>query len=120
MRNIDLGTLSGSDVEAILAAIPLVFAPEFETGDTQTEINLLYAESLGRKLIARDTSLSAKEISILCGAVMAAQQHLSGKIHLSLEPETQAAISKHFFSYNKLAPACQKAIDILDPIDKSD
>lgn len=114
MRIIDIGSLSGSDVEAILAAVPLAFAPEFETDTTQTEINMIYAESLGRKLISRDTSLTPNESRIMCVAVMAAQQYLSGKVQLSLEPETQSAISKHFFSYNRLAPSCEKAIEILD------
>lgn len=113
MNIIELQSLSASDVDAILHALPLLFCSGFEVSDLQNDMNLVLAESLTQKLVNRQDSIDANECRVMCLAVLLAQEHLSGKRHLELDPETQSEISKRRFSYNKLAPAFSKTLDTL-------
>lgn len=114
MEIIQFECLSDADVQAILASLPLLFCTDFEVSEAQNDINYSLAESLGKKLIERKNLISANESRVMYLAVLLAHKHLKGEHRLDLSPELNAELSKHFFSYNKLAPSCAKALEVLE------
>ena len=114
MKILEFQSLSDTDIQAILTALPLVFDPVFDSSDEQTDINYLSCDSLKRKLLNRESSATYKELSLLCCAVLAAKEYLSGRLPLSFDKAYQAELSRYFFAYNKLAPACERTISYLE------
>lgn len=114
MKILEFQSLSDTDIQAILTALPLVFDPVFASTEQQAEINLAAGEELSRKLTAKETNVTPKELSLLCAAVIAAKDYLSGRLPLSVAPDDHAELSRYFFSYNKLAPACAKTLESLE------
>lgn len=114
MKIIEFQSLSNTDIDAILSALPLIFCSDFEVSEMQQDMNLAFAENVTRKLINHQAINGPNEWRVLCIAVLLAHKHLTGSHRLSLDPEIQADISKHFFSYNKLAPSCDKMLAALE------
>ena len=114
MQIIEFQSLSDSDLDAILHALPLLFCSGFEVSDLQNDMNLALAESVTKKLVHRQEISDPNEWRVLCIAVLLAQEHLSGKRRLDLNVETQTELSRRVFVYNKLAPAFSKMLDTLE------
>lgn len=114
MKIIEFQSLSNSDLDAILSALPLIFCSGFEVSEMQQDMNLAFAENVTKKLINHQDINDPNEWRVLCIAVLLAHQHLTGKRRLDLDAETQAELSKHFFAYNKLAPSCDKMLETLE------
>lgn len=114
MQIIEFQSLSDSDVDAILHALPLIFRSGFEVSEMQDAMNLALAESLTEKLVHRQNVSDPNEWRVMCIAVLLAQEHLSGKRRLDLDDETQRELSRRVFVYNKLAPAFSKMLDTLE------
>lgn len=113
MNVLEFQSLSDTDIQAILTALPLIFDPQFQSSDQQAKINMASGKALIRKLTNRETAISPKELSLLCASVIAAKDFLSGRLPLSVAPEDRAELSRYFFSYNKLAPSCTKTLEYL-------
>lgn len=101
--NFDL-TLSRSDVEAIIAALPLVVELGADT-PLQAAINASACSSAGQKLLSGSRSLDGNEVRVVAVALNAAVLMLSGKcsdLFVDIDSELRSSLSKHFFVLNKL------------------
>ena len=101
--NFDL-TLSQGDVEAIIAALPLVVELGADTPQ-QTTINAFACMSAGEKILSGSRSLDAHEIRVVSLALEASVLMLSGKcpdLFADVDNKLRSSLSKHFFTLNKL------------------
>lgn len=101
--NFDL-TLSRGDVEAIVAALPLVVELGADTPQ-QAAINASACSSAGQKLLSGSRSLNGNEVRVVAVALNAAVLMLSGKcsdLFAGVDSELRSSLSKHFFVLNKL------------------
>lgn len=101
--NFDL-TLSRGDVEAIVAALPLVVELGANTPQ-QAAINVSACSSAGQKLLSGSRSLNGNEIRVVSAALEAAVLMLSGKcpdLFTDVDSELRNSLSKHFFVLHKL------------------
>lgn len=105
--------LSWIDAQAIMASLPVIFAPEFHTPPQQASRNESLAESVTRKLSTADPKFSTNEVRVMLTSVVAAQQFLTGKLHLTLDADLKSELTRHFFTINKLAPGFSSALDTL-------
>ena len=114
MINLFTCSLSASDIDAIIAALPILASPEFESTDEQLNRNIALALSATEKLLNRENKFYINEQRVMFGAVLAARDYLTGALPLDLDSELKDAISPYFFTYNKLYPHCQKALDEME------
>lgn len=101
--NFDL-TLSRGDVEAIVAALPLVVELGADTPQ-QAAINASACMTAGEKLLSGSHSLEAHEIRAVSLALEASVLMLSGKcpdLFADVDSELRSSLSKHLFTLNKL------------------
>lgn len=105
--------LSSADCEAILAAFPILTAPEFDISDEQAEINLSAVKSASQKLVFQNQHFTSNEIRVISLAVICAKEYLQGKMPLELPSDFKSEISSYFFNYNKMAPIFSEALDRL-------
>ena len=92
--------LSGSDVEAIIVALPLLTL--FESDEVQLNVCEEACNSAIQKLSNMTNVFSSIELRMICGAVTLAKEYLAGHIKLDVPAEDKAALRKHLFTYNKL------------------
>lgn len=105
--------LSWIDAQAIMASLPVIFAPEFHTPPQQADRNEALSESVIKKLSTADPKFSTNEVRVMLTAVVAAHQFLTGKLHLTINDDLKRELSRHFFTINKLAPGFSSALDTL-------
>lgn len=97
-------TLSRGDVEAIIAALPLVVELGADT-PRQAAINASACSTAGQKLLSGSRSLNGNEVRVVAVALNAAVLMLSGKcsdLFADVDRELRSSLSKHFFVLNKL------------------
>lgn len=95
--------LTFEDVSALGPALSLI--PYFPAeSEAQTELNNSLALSVLNKLKRLRTDFSPNEYRIIYASVSLAKGYLSGHIHLEVDSELRAELSKHFFTYNRLEP----------------
>lgn len=105
-------SFSNAEINAIMAAIPLIFYEEANT-EVQTQINHQVALSLGSKLDAGDLSLSPNEIRIMYIVVGLAREALSANAWSGYDSEDIDAVRPYFFEYNHLYQVLDPLIDSL-------
>lgn len=103
---------SNEDIEATLAALPLVSDYGADTAE-QAEINRQLSMLVSQKLIKRSENFNANEFRIIYASLYLAKEYLSGHIDLDVSPEKKAELKKHFFTYNKLVNAFGPEFDRL-------
>ncbi len=114
MSPIPVFRLSASDVEAILAALPIVEAFPAAT-EQQKFLNRMACHSARQKLVAGRKDFTANDLRVISVAVGYAAEYLSGRLPKSegLIPDA-SAIRAHALSYVALNsfflthPICQE------------
>lgn len=97
-------TLSDTDVQAIIAALPLILLVETDT-EEQYELNEICCELAAAKLIAKSTGFTANELRVIYSSVALANQYLAGKWDLDVTAEEKEELKKYMFTYIKLEKA---------------
>lgn len=106
-------SLSGSDVEAILCALPLVTELDTSTPH-QAAVNAALCASASKKLSSGAIHLTPNEIRVVSVALNAAVLLLSGQcpeFFDGIDKEWKSILSPYFFSLNKLDGAFQRILE---------
>lgn len=97
-------TLSETDVQAIITALPLTLLVETDS-EEQYELNEACCELAASKLIAKSTGFTVNELRVIYSSVALANQYLAGKRDLDVTAEEKEELKKYMFTYIKLEKA---------------
>lgn len=111
-------SMSPSDVEAILIALPLVdFFPG--TAPAQRMINSALCKSSAEKLRNHQSNFAVNELRVIAAATLCAVEYLSGRLpEIRLEAATDNALRGHLFSYTRLNAYFQSRLEAFDNQDR--
>ncbi len=110
--------LTRNDFDAIIAALPLVASANIGSPD-EIAHNQFVCECIINKLLAHIPTYSAEEMFLICDAIGAALDFLTGipNEYLStsiIDDKWKNELTQHLFTYNRLYPYFDNLCDELE------
>jgi len=105
-------SLSSSDAEAILCALPLITEIGAAT-PIQAALNAQSCTSAAKKLLSATPVFTSNELRVISASITASVLLLSGSVECGLDKvssERKRELSKHFFTLNRLDPLFRNVI----------
>lgn len=107
-------SFSNFEVDAILAALPLLTYDYPDISDAQLNLNTVGSSLVMNNLLNRVNQYSVEDMRIICSAVFTADAVLSGQESLDIDPELRKDLSRNYFVYKQLLPRLDKIFDEIE------
>lgn len=107
-------SFSNFEVDAILAALPLLTYDYPDISDEQLQRNSAGSLLVRNKLLNGFAQYSIEDVRIVCSAVFTADAVLSGQESLDIDPELRKDLSRNYFVYKQLLPRLDKIFDEIE------